>query len=354
MKPLRRALLRWYTTNKRDLPWRHRSDAYGIWLSEAMLQQTRVETVIPYYERFLARFPDVESLADADDEEVYELWAGLGYYSRARNLHSAARIVAREREGVFPDDAAGLRELPGVGRYTAGAIASIAFDRREPLVDGNVARVFSRIFGIREDIRSKPVVDQLWELAGELVSGARPGDLNQALMELGATVCTPRGPRCMACPVSGHCNALSEGDAESLPVKPRKKAPRKMRSVAAWVERRGKVLAVRREEGGLLGGLWELPGGELKPGEDPETGLTQRVADSTGLVISGLEPVGEVQHLFTHRALRLAIYRSDSVSGRLQIAGYQDHRWVAPSSWQRLAHAAPTRKALSLLVEARQ
>ena len=354
MKALRRALLRWYTANKRDLPWRHRSDAYGIWLSEAMLQQTRVETVIPYYERFLARFPDVESLADADDEEVYELWAGLGYYSRARNLHAAARVVARERGGVFPDDAAGLQELPGIGRYTAGAIASIAFDRREPLVDGNVARVFARLFGIREDIRSKPVVDLLWERAGELVAGTRPGDLNQALMELGATVCTPRSPRCMACPVSKHCDALKVGDAESLPVKPRKKAPRKMRSVAAWVERRGKVLAVRREEGGLLGGLWELPGGELKPGEDPEVGLTQRVATSTGLAISGLKPVGEVEHLFTHRALRLAVYRSDSVAGRVRITGYQDHRWITPAGWQRLAHAAPTRKALVLLEPAQR
>jgi A/G-specific adenine glycosylase len=349
VKALRGALLRWYDANHRDLPWRRRSDAYAIWLSEAMLQQTRVETVIPYYQRFLSRFPDVQALADADSEMVYEMWAGLGYYSRARNLHATAKVVAHEMEGEFPGDAEELRRLPGIGRYTAGAIASIAFDRPEPLVDGNVARVFARLFGVREDIAGKAVVERLWETAADLAEGPRPGDLNQALMELGATICTPRGPRCMACPVARACDARAQGDAESLPVKTRKKPPRPMRSAAAWIERRGKVLAVRRPEGGLLGGLWELPGGELIGDEDAERGLKKRVEEQVGLRIHGLERSGEVEHVFTHRLMRLAIFRCDTSDGRVRAKGLDGHRWIAPVGFERLAQGAPTRKALALL-----
>jgi A/G-specific adenine glycosylase len=218
VKGLRRALLDWYRANRRDLPWRATRDPYAIWISEAMLQQTRVETAIPYYERFLARFPDLQTLADADSDDVLGVWAGLGYYSRARNLHAAARIVVDEHAGELPDDAEALRSLPGVGRYTAGAVASIAFDRPEPVVDGNVSRVFARLRGIRDDVRKAATVRRLWEEAAALVRGPHPGDLNQALMELGARVCTPRAPRCPVCPVAHHCEAQRGGDAEALPV----------------------------------------------------------------------------------------------------------------------------------------
>ena len=194
----RRALLAWYDANRRDLPWRRTSDPYAIWVSEAMLQQTRVETVIPYYERFLARFPDIESLATADLDDVLGEWAGLGYYSRARNLRRAAQVVVEDHNGRLPDDIEGLRSLPGVGRYTAGAVASIAFDREEPIVDGNVARVIARLLDIGENIKNPDVERRLWKVAGELARGKRPGDLNQSIMELGATICTPRSPRCLA------------------------------------------------------------------------------------------------------------------------------------------------------------
>ena len=214
IRRVRAALLRWYDANRRDLPWRRTRDPYAIWISEAMLQQTRVETVIPYWERFLARFPDVASLARAELDDIYAVWTGLGYYSRARNLKAAAVSIVADHGGELPNNAEGLRSLAGIGRYTAGAVASIAFDREEPLVDGNVVRVFARLEDIREDSSERAIVERLWSLAAELVRGPRPGDLNQALMELGATICTPKRPHCLACPVRLECRAgLHDGNA---------------------------------------------------------------------------------------------------------------------------------------------
>ena len=253
------ALGAWFDRVARDLPWRRTRDPYAIWLSEVMLQQTRVETVIPYYERFLARYPTVADLAGATLDQVLSLWSGLGYYRRARVLHLAAREVTERYGGAFPAEAAGLRDLPGVGAYTAGAIASIAFDRREALVDGNVARVLARLEGIDDDIKSAAGARRLWAAAARLVPAERPGRFNQALMELGATVCTPRSPRCDACPVDGACAARAAGREEELPViSPKREAP-SVAMVAAVVRAGRRVLLARRAEGGLFGGLWEPP-----------------------------------------------------------------------------------------------
>ena len=350
MKRVRRALLDWYRANRRDLPWRRTRDPYAIWISETMLQQTRVETVIPYYERFMERFPDVEALATADADDIHAAWAGLGYYSRARNLQAAARAVAAAG-GKLPDDAEGLRELPGIGRYTAGAVASIAFDRPEPIVDGNVARVLARLLGIREDIKRPPVERRLWEEAAALACGPDPGDLNQALMELGALVCTPAEPRCLACPLVRHCDAQRAGDAASLPIKQPKPAARRIQAAAGWVLRRGKVLAVRRPPSGLLGGLWELPGGELARREDPAAGLVRNLRERVGLAVAGPEYVGAVTHVFTHRRLRLHVFRCDPPQGRTRLDGFDAHRWLAPRSLRALPQAAVTRKVLTLLAE---
>ena len=205
MKSTRRLLIDWYNEHRRDLPWRRTGDPYAIWVSESMLQLTLVDSVIPYYERFLTRFPDIHSLASADADDVLRLWAGRGYYSRARNLQKAARVVCDRHGGTLPDSAEALRELPGIGRYTAGAVASIAFDRPEPIVDGNVARVLARLHEIREDLKSPDTQRRLWDEAATLARGPRPGDLNQALMELGATLCTPKNPRCPVCPLRRRC-----------------------------------------------------------------------------------------------------------------------------------------------------
>jgi A/G-specific adenine glycosylase len=344
----RRRLLDWYRANRRDLPWRRLRDPYAIWISEAMLQQTRVETVIPYWERFLARFPDVAALAAAEPDDVLGHWAGLGYYSRARNLHQAAKLVAARHSGRLPDTAEGLRGLPGVGRYTAGAVASIAFDRPEPVVDGNVARVLVRLHGIHEDPKRPAVAERLWRHAAALAKGPKPGDLNQALMELGALVCTPRAPRCPECPLRRRCVARAEGDAEALPVRARRAKPRAVEAVAGLVVRRGRVLAVRRPSRGLLGGLWELPGGELAPRERPEAGLRRALLERTGLAIGGAQPRGAVEHAFTHRSLRLHVFRCDTPEGRVRLDGFDAHRWLAPDMLGELPQASVTRKAMGL------
>jgi len=347
--PLRRALLAWYRGHRRDLPWRRSRDAYAIWISETMLQQTRVETVIPYYERFLTRFPDVRALAGADLDDVLGEWAGLGYYGRARNLHRAARVVADECGGALPDTADGLRALPGVGRYTAGAVASIAFDRPEPVVDGNVARVFARLFGIREDVRSAAVTARLWEEAEALARGADPGDLNQALMELGATLCTQRAPRCEACPVAARCDARARGDAETLPIKSRAAEPRSVEAVAAFLVRRGRALAVRRPAEGLLGGLWDLPGGELAPRERPAAGLRRALSERLGLAVAGARRLGSVDHVFSHRRLRLYVFRAEAPAGRVRRRGFDAHRWLPPAELPALPQSALMKKALDVV-----
>ena len=357
IRRIRAPLLRWYDANSRDLPWRRSRDPFAIWISEAMLQQTRVDTVIPYWQRFLDTFPDVESLARADLDDIYTVWTGLGYYSRARNLKHAAESIVANHAGELPDTVDELRELKGIGRYTAGAIASIAFDREEPLVDGNVIRVFARVLGIRRESTSREVIDELWQIAGVLVRGARPGDLNQALMELGATLCTPRKPDCGACPIRRHCIAHADGDAEALPIKKKKPKPEPLRAVAGWIERNGRILVMRRPEKGLMAGLWELPGGEIGAKDKGKDRLAKILRGVTGLKIRDAESVGHVEHLFTHRRLDLEVFRcrlSDPSSQRAQRvirAGYTAHRWIRAGAILKLAHAGPTRKAMNLLGE---
>jgi len=354
VKRARRRLLAWYRANKRAMPWRETKDPYAIWISEAMLQQTRVETVIPYWENFLQQFPDVHALATADCDDVLGAWAGLGYYSRARNLQAAARVIDEEYAGRLPEDVETLRTLPGIGRYTAGAVASIAYDREEPVLDGNVKRVLARFLGIREDIGRSTVVERLWKEAGRLARGPSPGDLNQALMELGATLCTPKAPSCTACPIAADCDALHVGDAASLPVKARKKPARRVEATVGLVVRRGKALAVRRPTGGLLGGLWDLPGGELAPGESPAAGLKRALRDRVGLAVARVSRVGKVEHVFTHRKLTLHVYRCNTPKGRTRLSGFDTHKWLPPRSITTLPHATVTAKALDLLWPAEQ
>ncbi len=351
MKPTRRILIDWYHQHRRDLPWRRSEDPYAIWISETMLQQTRVDSVIPYYERFLARFPDIDALACAEADDVLGLWAGLGYYSRARNLLKAARIVRDRHGGALPDSAEALRELPGIGRYTAGAVASIAFDRPEPAVDGNVARVLARLHEIREDPKTPQTQRRLWDEAAALARGANPGDLNQALMELGASVCTPKNPRCPECPLRRRCSARRAGDPESLPVKTRRAQPQRVAAVAGWVVRRGRALAVRRPPRGLLGGLWELPGGALARAEAPETALLRALTERVGLAVPRAQHLGTVDHAFTHRRLQLHLFRCETPRGRVRLEGFDAHRWLAPAAVAELPQGALTRKALKLLPE---
>jgi len=345
---VRRGLLAWYRRERRDLPWRRTRDPWAIWVSETMLQQTRVETVIPYYERFLARFPTLEALADAEPDELMQRWAGLGYYSRARNLQAAAKQVAREHGGRVPDRVEALLELPGVGRYTAGALASIAFDRPAPIVDGNAARVLARLLDLDADVTSPAGRRRLWAEADALVAGRSPGDLNQALMELGALVCTPRAPQCARCPLRRRCRGLAAGRAASLPVRGAKTAVRAVEAVAALLRRGPRVLAVRRPPSGLLGGLWELPGGELAAGEPPAAGLARLLRERVGLALGRATPLGVVEHGFTHRALRLHVFRAEAPAGRVRRREFDAHRWLPPAALGELPLSALAKKALVL------
>ncbi len=340
---VRRELGRWYRACKRDLPWRATRDPYRIWLSEVMLQQTRVETVIPYYERFLAAFPTVVSLAEAPLDAVLARWSGLGYYRRARLLHEGARQVARDHGGRLPRSAEGLRAIRGVGRYTAGAVASIAFGLREPLLDGNVARVLARVFVVKGDARGAKGQARLWAFAGDLVAGsAEPGDLNQALMELGALVCTPRAPRCEACPVATACGARRLGLQASLPVLAKKKAPVAWARVAVVARRGPAVLLARRQESLLFGGMWEPPMTNL-------AGDTPPLEAASALVsLRGARVTGTVVHVLSHRRMTVTVVAGElrATPRRLTGGEYSRCEPVTPAALEERALSTLARKVL--------
>ena len=324
-------LVRWFKKSARDLPWRRTRDPYAIWLSEVMLQQTRVETVIPYYERFLARCPDVRSLAEAPLDEVLGLWSGLGYYRRARELHRCANEVVDKHGGVFPATVTALRALRGIGPYTAGAIASIAFDQPVPLVDGNVARVLARLFAIEHDMKSTTGLRSAWETAEQIVPQDEPGAFNQALMELGATICLPRDPGCLVCPVRDRCVARAQGRDRELPVMSAKKASPKVPMVAAVIEHEGKILFARRKEGGLFGGLWEPPMVPAESLADARSAL-HGAGVETSLRLS---EVGRVGHILTHRELVVIVCRGSgtpvTILGAPTTEPYEKLAWLPPN-----------------------
>ena len=309
---LRRALLAFYDEHKRDLPWRRTTDPYAIWVSEIMLQQTQVDVVKPRYAMFLERFPSANALARASESQVCEAWAGLGYYRRARNLHKAAQQLMREHGGEFPRTAKELQKLAGVGRYTSGAIASIAFGEEAPVVDGNVARVLARLFMIEDASDTAAGQKETWALTAELAKGPRPGDLNQALMELGATVCTPRSPKCLTCPLAKMCKARLKGE-ESLYPRPTKQAKTKPLplSFAIYASDAGTYLRQRPLEG-LWPGLWEPPSAD-SPAE-----LSALIGVRLG------KPIGEVTHQLSHRDVRATIYRVRRVATALELKAWEN------------------------------
>ncbi len=301
-------LLQWYDRVARDLPWRGVDDPYAVWVSEIMLQQTRVDTVIPYYRRFLERFPTLQALAQADEDSVLAHWSGLGYYRRARMLHAGAREVVAQYGGRVPEDPAARRALPGVGRYTAGAIGSIAFGKPEAVVDGNVARVLARLLHIDLPLGTSAMDRRLWEEAEGLVRRVppgRPGDFNQALMELGATVCRPRQPTCELCPLADECRAHGRGVTEQLPIPKARKAPKHV-DLCAVIATSGsgaaRELWLVKGEAALFGGLWSLPMAESGPREALlELGIRARVR---------ARPEGEFEHVLSHRRMRVTLYRA--------------------------------------------
>ncbi len=340
-------LLAWYGRAGRDLPWRRTRDPYRIWLSEIMLQQTTVAAVIPYYERFLIRFPDVAALAAAPPEAVIDLWAGLGYYSRARNLHAAARQVMTEHGGRFPADLAALQGLPGVGRSTAGAIYSIAFDRPGPILDGNVRRVLCRLFALDGDPRSAVAEKQLWGWAEALTPVQNCHDYAQASMDLGATVCTPSAPDCPACPLVALCQARKRGLEGELPRPRAKKTVPTQTQVALLLQRQGRTLVRRRPLSGMLAGLWEFPGRPLAAGETPEK-AARALLGQLGLV-SEPAPAGVVRHAYSHFKLELHLFRAVVADLPVCAEGEDASAWVDAPALAALPLHGAHQKALSLV-----
>jgi A/G-specific adenine glycosylase len=306
---IRRGLTRWYDDNRRPLPWRETRDPYAIWISEIMLQQTRVETAAPYYRRFMERFPTVEELACAPLGDVLKTWENLGYYARVRNLHKAAGEIVGRFGGRIPPDMEEIIRLPGIGRYTAGAILSIAFGRAVPAVDGNVRRVISRLQAIEESVDDAAVRERIEELVRTLVPTRDPGRFNQALMELGAVCCTPKSPVCPACPLQDNCRARSQGLVHRLPFRGKKKTVPHREVVAAVIrDGEGRFLIVQRPSSGLLGSLWKFPGGILNPQEEREEGLQRIVRDELGLGIGVGSPLAAVKHAYTHFRITLTAF----------------------------------------------
>lgn len=342
----RAALLAHYDEHQREMPWRGETDPYRIWVSEVMLQQTRVETVRERYGAFLARFPTLRALAAATEAEVLKAWEGLGYYGRARNLRRAAIEVESFRGGRLPRTSEELRTLPGFGPYTAAAVASIAFGEPSAVVDGNVVRAAARWLEEDRDLARAPARGRLEAAAQALLDPARPGDWNQAVMDLGATICAPRNPQCLVCPVAAWCRARAAGRADRIPRRKRRKAVPHHDIAAALVWRDGEVLVGRRPSEGLLGGLYEFPGGKVEADETLAAACAREVAEETGLAVEVVELFRTVEHAYTHFTITLHVFHARVRGGRLSAQGVEDLRFVPVAALADLAFPRANRRVL--------
>ncbi len=324
-------LVRWFRLHRRDLPWRAKRTPYRVWISELMLQQTRVETVIPYFVRFLKRFPSVEALAVAPRQDVLKMWEGLGYYSRARHAQDAARLLVRENDGRFPSTMEGWLALPGVGRYTAAAVGSLALGFNAAVVDGNVERVLSRVLAFRHDVRTASARRAFQDCAEALLIPGRAGLSNESLMELGALVCTPKKPECPACPLRRVCSARAEGVPEQYPGKKRKaKVPHKIVGAGVVVRGDGRVLIAQRKESSMLGGLWEFPGGTLERGESLPECIRRELNEELGIDTAVGPLLAVVRHAYSHFTIELHTHWARIVKGRPRAIHCADFAWRRP------------------------
>ncbi|MEP0922912.1 A/G-specific adenine glycosylase [Leptolyngbya sp. ST-U4] len=324
---LRQNLLRWYGESGRDLPWRRTRDPYAIWVSEIMLQQTQVKTVMPYYEHWMQQFPTIAHLAQADQQQVLKAWQGLGYYARARNLHRAAQIILAQHGGKFPQDLPSVMSLPGIGQTTAGGILSAAFNQAVPILDGNVKRVLARLRGI--NVPPSQAIKALWQVSASLLDPQQPCDFNQAFMDLGATICTPKNPACLLCPWNPYCLAYQTNMQNELPVsEKRAPTPHKQIGVAVIWNDRGQILIDRRKQEGLLGGLWEFPGGKIEPGETVEACIVREIREEIGIEITVGDRLITIDHTYTHFRVTLNVHHCQYVSGEPQAIECDEVRWV--------------------------
>jgi A/G-specific adenine glycosylase len=356
---IRRKLLAWYAAEARDLPWRNTRDPYAILVSEIMLQQTRVDTVLSYYDRFLGRFPTVESLASAPVDDILKAWEGLGYYRRAHNLHRTAQVLVREHGGRLPESVEELRKLPGIGQYTAGAIASIAFGLDEPVLDGNVIRVLSRLFAVPGDPARAVVRNRLFQEATLLASRGSAAALNQALMDLGARVCRPRSPRCHECPAAAECDAHHIGEEVVYPQRRARRAVPHVTVVTGIIwsgapfSKSSLLLIAKRREDDMLGGLWEFPGGRVEEGESHEEALVRELREELAIDVGAIEPFMRLDHAHTHFRMTLHAYHCRHMGGEPQTIECADWAWVGLDELDAFAFSTADRTILAALTAQR-
>ncbi|RZM83018.1 A/G-specific adenine glycosylase [Leptolyngbya iicbica LK] len=344
---MHQTLLAWYRQQGRQLPWRETRDPYAIWISEIMLQQTQVKTVLPYYQRWLQLFPTVYDLAAADQQTVLKAWEGLGYYARARNLHKAAQVIVAQHQGQFPEQFEDVVALPGIGRTTAGGILSAAFNQPVPILDGNVKRVLARLIALRQP--PSKALDQLWQLSTALVPPREARDFNQALMDLGATVCTRHRPACLICPWRSPCAAYNQNVQLEIPMtETRAPLPHKQIGVAVvWNEQR-QILIDRRPQSGLLGGLWEFPGGKIEPGEAVEDCIRRELQEELAIDVEVGDRLITIDHTYTHFKVTLNVFHCRHIGGKPQPIECDEVRWVAVSDLEQF----PFPKANGQIIEA--
>ncbi|MEC7640525.1 MAG: A/G-specific adenine glycosylase [Nitrospinota bacterium] len=350
-KKISASLLRWFRKNQRDLPWRKTKDPYLIWVSEIMLQQTQVKTVIPYFQRWAKSFPSVNALARASEAQVLKLWEGMGYYSRARNLQKAAKIVNEEYGGKVPNTFESISKLPGIGRYTTGAILSIAYDQAVPVLDGNVKRVLARLFCLRENGASSASQGRLLKTAETLLPKKNAGDFNQALMELGATVCTNKNPSCHLCPVKNLCRAQIENRQQAFPPKKAAIPAKKIEVSAAVIRRGGKVFIQQRPHNRLMGGLWEFPGGKRKKNETPDDCLRREIREELGVDIHVGKKMLALKHNYTQFRVTLHVYQCSLPVGRIQANCCEQWKWVRPEELSSYPFPAANAKIVRYLID---
>ena len=343
---LRRSLLAWYARNARDLPWRENRDPYRIWISEIMLQQTQVATVVPYFERFLKRFPDIGSLARAKEESVLRLWEGLGYYRRARQLHKAAKAMVTKHSGNFPTDFEEVLALPGIGRYTAGAITSIAYDQRQPILEANSIRVYCRLWGFSSDPQTTSGQKQLWKFAEAILPRKRSGDLNQAVMELGSEICSPKSPKCLICPAKTCCSAFATGSQESIPVPKKKMRYEDAHEVAVVVWKDNKVLVRECLEGERWAGLWDFP--RFSVADTKTSHFNQKVKQLTGVEVSLGKKRTTIKHGVTRFRITLDCFDAKFVAGELD---HKNGQWVTVGKLSNIPLSVTGRKISRLLAD---
>ena len=348
-KILQKKLLNWYGDEKREMPWRNNRDPYRILVSEFMLQQTQVKTVIPYFKRWIKSFPTLQKLAQARESTVLKHWEGLGYYSRAQNLRKAAQKIQQDYSGKVPESMNEIMKLPGVGRYTAGAVLSIAFGQKVPVLDGNVKRVLSRLFLLKENGGTRKSENILWETMQHLLPETGAGNFNQAFMELGATVCLPKNPLCLLCPLKRNCQAQKSGKQNLYPP-PKQAAPSTKISVSAGVLfRRNKIYIQKRKTGGLMGGLWEFPGGKFESGESPEQCLYREIKEELGVTIQIDEKLMTVKYSYTRFRVTLHVFLCRVRSGRVSPTQCEEWSWVKTEELDRYPFPAANVKIIKSL-----